>query len=261
MHRILLILLLLAIIPPSLPGCATNASLGDAYDAYEQGEYGDAYRSATQVVRRARGNERLEAAYVAGLSAQRLKRPTDAQRYLGLAARSRRPKVAGEALASLGLLHHEQGRYDRAARALLESAPLLVGDDRARSYFHAARAQQKLGRWSAAWTNMTMAQSLARDPALLRQIAAEKRHTGWTVQTGAFEVEAHARRELERVNRRAAGLSLGRPRLVRASRGGRTLHLVQIGHFSSYATALKGRDRLRMVSAQPVPLTSLSRLN
>lgn len=237
-----------------LAGCRGPSSTSDAYAAYEAGRFRDAYSGASRIAENSSGAQRDEAAYIAGLSAQKLEDPEAARRYLGMAGRSADPKLAGDALAALGMVHSEQGRYAAAARAFLEAAPHLNGEDRARAHFYAAAAYQKLGRHSEAWTYFTLAAGETQEASFRRRIERERATTGWTIQTGAFEVEQHARKALARASRAAAGKPWGTARLVQARRAdGNALLLVQIGQFSSFMTAERARRRLGLNGARCVP--------
>ena len=239
-----------------LGGCVSDATLNDVYQQYQRGQYQRAFDQAKTLLRAAgspdrQNPERDRAAYMAGLAAYRLDRFATAKRYLDLAQASNDSRIAGDALATLGLLHSTQRSYDAAAQALLEAAKRLEGEQRAQSYYYAAIAYQKLGRWPAARLYLARSKNQSRDPDWRRKIEQANATFAWTIQTGAFRERPGAAREADRVNRitgRAA-------RLVRAiDQDGSVWYLVQFGEFDSYAEALGQRDQLGLRMAKPAPL-------
>jgi len=247
-----------------LSGCSsekmgkTQNALGQLYGDYDRGQYAQTLAAAARMARTAQGANQHEAAYLAGLSAYRMQNGTSAERYLRVAKKSPDPAIAGDALALLGLVHNERGRYELASQAFLAAANYLEGEDQAQAYFYAAAAQQKMGHRTAARGTMARAESLTSDPGLRDRITQEKTAAGWTIQTGAFSVESHARREAARLNRRSTGKPWGQARMVPATNGsGHRLLLVQIGRFSSYGRAQMARDRLGLSGARLVPLTNV----
>lgn len=226
-----------------LIGCAggPGGSLSDAGEAYRAGDYGAAYPAAEPLAD-ARGRRGEEAAYLAGLSAQQLGRPGEAARHLSRAAKSRDAQLAGNAGAALGLLLSEQNRYADAADALEDAAELLTGESRARAYYYLAVAQQKLGRTAAAGTSFTLARDATSDPDLRARIDRQRRTIGWTVQTGAFGEIDNARQAAQQLAARVRGTT---PRIVTATDArGNTLHLVQIGSFTTHDSARRFANNL-----------------
>ena len=211
---------------------------------YNRGEYRAAYRAASSASRRGSTADRAEAAYVAGLAAERIGDPAVAVRYLRRAAETGPADLAADANASLGLALHRLGRYDESARRLYAAAEHLSGEDRARAYFHAGLSLQKLNRWPQARTALLLARDGTRDAAFRGQVERQLAVTGYTVQLGAFADVANARRQAEAIAARARAARLGAPRLVTADEAGRTLTLVHVGRFTSYAAAQQAREAL-----------------
>jgi len=212
--------------------------------AYEAGDFAGAYRAAAPLADD-RGPTGAEAAYLAGLCARRLNRDAAAERHLRRATQARDATLAGDAGAALGLLYSEQSRYASAVHALESAAPLLAGEDRAQAYYYLAAAQQKLGRAAEARTHFRLARKTTQDDALRDEIDRQMAATGWTVQTGAYRDADNARQAARELGARVRGAA---PRLVTADDGrGGTLHLVQIGTFTTHDSARRfaaqlGRD-------------------
>ena len=256
-RRILAAILIYASI--ILAGCSSqhNARLNNAREAYRQRQYAVAYRDALLAMHSNSIKLRHEAAYLVGASAHQLKDPINTERYLLIAASSHDEALAGDAMIMLGLSYAGQGRHEHVVRTLLDAAPRLTGQDKANAYFHAAKAQQKLGRWASARTNLSLALSGSQNTAFRERISQELNVTGFTLQAGAFTGKANARAIAEDILIRTTHANLGTPRLIPAvDARGRSLYLVQIGQFSSYTTALAARQLLRPTVAIVVPLTT-----
>ena len=242
-----------------LYGCSAekaNTSLDQLYRDYDRGHYAQTLATAAQIARTAREPSRHEAAYLAGLSAYRMQNRTSAARYLRIAQRSPDSAIAGDALAVLGLVRNEQGRHEQANRAFLAAADHLKGEDKTQAVFYAAAAQQKMGATASARSIMDRAKRLTRNPGLRDRVGQKKTRDVWTIQTGAFSIESHARREVVRVNHRSTGTPWGEARVVpTTNNSGHRLLLVQIGRFSSYNRALMARSRLGLSGAYLVPLS------
>ncbi len=118
--------------------------------------------------------------------------------------------------------------------------------DRANAYYYGGIAQQKMGRWPQARNNLSLAISNSRDPDFRAKAIAQLKVTGYTLQTGAYEIEDHARSVANTMANRVASMHMGRPRIVPSHDPGsnRRLYLVQVGEFSSWPTALAARDEL-----------------
>lgn len=234
----------------NLGGCAASSPngtsrLGRVYEAYGRQDYVTAGREARALADGSTSHVRDEAAYMAGLSAIRLGQMSTAERYLRRATRSGDQGLKADALAELGLLYAAAGRYREAAAAFEQAAPRLQGQARASAYFHAGAALQKLGQTSRARANFTLARSHSSDPAFRRRIDDEMATVGFTLQIGFFTSATNAQRAAASLNTTPGGRQLGPPRLVPATDAqGRSGYLVQIGQFSSYASAIGARRSL-----------------
>jgi tetratricopeptide (TPR) repeat protein len=241
-----------------LTGCTTPPSAGrrleSARAAYSSGDYASAYVEAERAAGANTPSVRHEAAYIAGMSAHQRRDLVNAERFLKLAAQSSDPALAGQALAELGLIYGELGWHAQAARYLLAASSKLQGQDRVNAYFYAAVAQQKMGQWAQARTNLTLAQSQSQDPALKARAAEQLLVTGYTLQFGAFANQLNAEKEAQR---RAIGLSkakIGPARISAAlTADNRQLHLVQAGYFTTFDSAIQARNRIG-IEAVVVPL-------
>jgi tetratricopeptide (TPR) repeat protein len=237
----------------SPPGSG-RGRLAVAYEAYARGDYRQTYQVSRSL---ADGSGpvalREEATYMAGVSAARLGQMRTAETYLRRAATSRNQAIAADALAELGLLYAAAGRYTEAAAAFERAAPRLTGEAKAQAYFHAAAAQQKLSRHSQARTNFTLARNHSRNPAFRARVDDELATTGFTLQIGFFTAADNARRAAQQIAPTMTR-QLGPARIVPATDAqGRPGFLVQMGQFSSYASAMATRQSLAS-NALIVPL-------
>ena len=240
-------------------GCAAQGPVGmeRIHSAYRRGQYTAAFRWAQKEVLTGPVVLKDQAAYMAGMSAYQRGDVVTAQRCLGDATRSSEPALAGDAFVMLGLISAGQDRHEAAAKAFLSAAQRLVpGQDRANAYFYAATAQQCLGRWNEARVNLGLARANSHDSGFRDRVVQELQVTGFTLQTGAFGDWANAHRAAEQLLPKTAKLKVGRPWLVPAvDRHNQNLFLVQIGQFSSHASAQAVRARLADSAAMIVPLT------
>ena len=229
--------------------------LYEADAALQQGQAEQAFRMARRIADERKAPDRAQAARVAGLAAMQLERFDDAEEYLRQAAVLGDDETAGYAWADLGLLYARQERYDDSANALLEAAQRLPGEEKAKAYFFAGVAQQKLDRLPQARTSFRQAQAATQDPQLRQQIQEQLGVTGYTIQTGAYEDRDNDRRAAEELAQQAQSLHLGSPRLVTATTPqGRPVTLVQVGQFTTYGSAQDARNQLSAGRAIIVPL-------
>ncbi|MCC7147396.1 MAG: SPOR domain-containing protein [Phycisphaeraceae bacterium] len=240
-----------------LAGCAAKQpatpKLSQAYDAYNQGNFASAYQLAHTLADR---QPSREAAYMAGLSAYRLGSFGPAKRYLTIASTSADRKLAGDSLATLGMIYTSENRFAEAANAYEKAGAALAGQERANAYFYAGLSLQKLGRWSQARSDFTLARSASTDREFLQRVVEQMATTGFTLQTGYFSVQDNARHAAEDLAPLAAQQRLGLPRIVIATdASGKPGWMVQVGQFSSYTSANEARRRLNHPTAIIVPLT------
>lgn len=253
-HRFLFLSLLLLVVA----GCQEPLRLGLLRDAsvhYERGEYDQAYTAASTVAQRGEAWEYDEASLIAGLAARQRGDLANAEQYLRQAANSRDPAIAGDALASLGLLYAQQERYQASANALQQAAEFLEGQPRANAYFYAAVAQQKLGRWAQARTNLVLARSASGDAEFIEQVNDQLAVVGWTLQLGAFRDQDNAQATVEQLTAQTREAQIGTPRILETTdRDGNALAVVQVGQFTTFQSASRARDRLGVNSAIIIPL-------
>lgn len=245
-----------------LPACSggegfrlRRVTLDDATRSYERGDFAKAFTQGRAVANFGRGLDADQGAYIAGLAARRLGDDANAVEFLREAARSPDDRLAADAAATLGILYSESGRFADASHELLRAAERYRGEDRAQAYFHAAIAQQKLGRWPQARTNLILARASSDAPAFWQQIEEQLRVTGYTIQTGAFRSDDNAERAAAGLASTAAELGLPGPRLIDSTdtRGGRVT-LVQVGEFATFDSARAFSRRLGAGDAVIVPL-------
>lgn len=225
-------------------GCGAPPQLGQAYEAYQRGDYA----AAMSIARPLANNDATgEAAYITGLCAYQLRDGAEAERYLRLAASrnaSGNPRTSGDAQAMLGRLSADRGQHAAAAEHYAAAGQKLTGQDRANAYYYAAISQQAMGQWRPAQANLVLARAATSDPAMLAKIDRQSGVVGWTLQFGAFGEEKNARAAHATLAAKAAKLSLGPPRLVAATDSGKRLYLVQLGHFTDEAEARTARSRV-----------------
>lgn len=253
---------LLAVFAIAMIGCQNSAFKGTYFEdtaidmaptgtieevtvLYGQGDYQAAYDMGKPIAWDRYRADRYEAAYIAGLSAQTLGDLPNADKMLNKAMVSPDPSLATDAADALGLVYSQQGRYAEAQRVLLWAAERLDGERKARAYFYAGIAQQKLGQWSQARTTLVLARGLTRDAAFKMQIDQQVNVTGWTLQMGAFTDRTTARNLAESVAATSRDMNLGLPRLVNGTTAeGEAVTFVHVGQFTSYQSATRYRDAL-----------------
>ena len=238
-YRLTCLLALLAAV-----GCQTTApaeKLAGAVREYRGGHYALAHRQATELMDRASGGLRFEAAYLGGLSAYRLGDLDEAQRQLVIAIGSTDPATAGKAQAMLGLVRAAQDRPLEAAALLRAASEALEGEDARQAARHAALAYQQAGRAAAADTWFRIAAALAAPS----RASAPPATAGFALQVGAFRERARAQQAAED----AAGLAERHghgPVRIETGRDqrGRRLYLVRFGRFATRTAAANARSEL-----------------
>lgn len=224
---------------------SSDATIEEVTVAYNQNDYQTAYDLGRPIAWDRFRDDRYEAAYIAGLSAQALGQLRNADTMLNKAKLTPDPSLATDAADALGLVYSQQERYAEAQRELLWAAERLQGERQARAYFYAGIAQQKLGQWSQARTTLVLARGLTRDAAFRTQIDQQVNVTGWTLQLGAFIDRDSARNLAESIAARSRDMRLGLPRLVNGQTvDGETVTFVHVGQFTSYQSAARFRDAL-----------------
>jgi tetratricopeptide (TPR) repeat protein len=229
-------------------GCSSGggaARLEKALAAYETGYYLEAHDHAVAAQTGLHGAERDRAAYIAGVSAYQMRNIDEAERRLTAATASTDPEVAGRAKATLGLVRMEQGRSDDAAQLFKSAARLLPEPEASEAAYRAGVAHQESGDWSSARTQFTIASSRLRGEPLADAARDGMRETGFSLQVGAFVDLQNARRATAEYQSVAERERLGPVRMVtQADQRGRTLYIVQFGHFGTREAAERTLDRL-----------------
>jgi hypothetical protein len=158
----------------------------------------------------------------------------------------------------LGLVYADQGRFDLSSRTLSKAAEFVTGQDRAKAYFYAAISAQKLNRAAASRTLLVLASRYNLDPQMSRSISEKLSNTGYTIQMGVYANADAARSAGEQLLFKSQGLHIGYPRVEHRQReNGVTIHLLQIGRFSTFNAAAAKRHELGINDAVVVVLTSV----
>lgn len=234
----------------AMTGCQTTqpSHLSNAYDAYRRGDFNNAYQIAQPISTQSDPNR--EASYLAGLSSYHLGNSDRAINLLSHATHSSQNDVSADAGVTLGRIYAERGRHIEAANAYLGAAPKLTGQARANAYYYAAKSQQVIGQWTSARTNFGYAKRFSNHGGFHALINNEFQINGWTLQIGAYSSDTNARNAAQHIASRANQLRMGSPRLVPATdKSGRRLVLVQIGQFTSQASADQAKRQLNPKAA------------
>lgn len=232
----------------------TNNSLTEIRTAYLARDYAKAY-SLGAWASRGEGQASQQGAYMAGMSAYKLGKNGEAINYLTQAAQSSDKGMAGDALATVGLIYAQQNNHRAAANSFINAASRLEGQAKANAYFYAAVSEQKIGRWADARAHLSLARNESSDQAFKQQVDDQFSVTGYSLQVGAFSDTANANKVASEWITKAKDFRIGQPRLVtQTTADGKTVTAVQIGQFSSYATALMARQELADQSIIVVPL-------
>jgi len=228
----------------AIVGCeaAGPERMGEVYDHHDAGAYTSCCNLASNIADSTTGVAGDEAAYMAGSCCAKVDRPADAERHLLRATRSSDARLAGQAMAELGLLYLRAGQDGRAADMLEASAERLTGQDRANAYFYAGVARQQLSQHDQARVNFALARGGSNDRSFNTRVDTHMRRGGFTLQVGAFKDVANARRAATDIAGRAAALKIGPPVLTRSSDG--RLTRVQVGRFSTLSQAQAAKQRL-----------------
>lgn len=249
----------------SLPGCETTPKTGSLTQAiadYNAQRYAQSHERAASVMASARGTEREQAAYIAGLSAYRLGQFDEAERRLLWAAQATDPQIAAKSKAMLGQVRMEQGRPREAATYFADAARGLAGEDARQCAHHAAVAYQQCGDVASSRYWQAEAQRIAASSTSFATAAGHYNNNGavsFTLQAGAFEDRRRAQRAADQVKSLAIREGLGEVRIVphRDARGKR-LYLVQFGRFATRSDAAEARSRLGRLELIVTPISGHS---
>lgn len=238
-----------------------TTTLDDALRAYEGGRYQESLRMSREVQSKASdAAERQQAAYVAGCSAQELRKKDEARAAFAVAARSSDPVVAGRSLVMQGNMAAEERRWSDAEALYSQAAGKLRGRDAelAREQARDASAQAAAARTAAqAPAAPPPATTTANPPATPPPSPppAPAAAGPWTIKTGAFANETGAQQHARNIAKavKAAGLNPPKVRAVTGPSG--KLWVVEVGEFSTKAEAEQKVKRLGVGSTQVVPIS------
>lgn len=251
--------IVLGLLIAGLTGCGMDHyrhQLQDAQKSFDQQDYAKTYHLATGVATVKNPNLATQGQYLAGVSARRLGRDEQAQRYLTDATRSTDTALAGDAWAELGFLYNRQDHFRQAADAFGNAAVKLNGQDRANAYFQAGIAQQKLGFWPAARSSLLLARGYNRDATIGSQIDNYLETTGFTLQVGAYRSQVNAQARVKDVANRTQYLRVGLPQINRTfSTQAGTYYRVHVGRFTDYPSAAHAQKQMGFTDALIVPLS------
>lgn len=245
-------------------GPSRGSSLVEASDAFAVAEYGKAVELARAASRTSTGSALDSAHYIEGMAEWRLGRRTEAADSLRLAARSADPKIAADALVSLGSLEFERSNDRAGADAYAKAAEKLEGAERRRAYAIAVRGYERAGLeplaaplrakagmpptvpsepTPAARANTAPTPVVPAPDAVVKVAQPEARETPqakhYAIQAGAFSERRRAVETASIVRERAKGTSLGEPRIIEKRKGTTTVYVVQIGAFANRTVAGK----------------------
>ncbi len=236
-----------------LGGCESGRT-SSASGLYDRGDYAAALSEAERAHAAANGVQRDRAALIAGMSAYRLKRYTDAERWLRQAASSTDSEVSGRASATLGLVNVESNNFGSAALDFSAAGRRLKGNEAARAHYYAGEASMLQGRPDAARRSYIEARTLTTDPILRTRIESRlSAPRAYTLQIGAFADRANAHKAMTSVGAKASAAGLPQPTLsVNSQIGTRALYVVQLGRFNTLEAAQAAKSSLGG-EGNPVP--------
>lgn len=238
-------------------GCeAQGPKLDEAMSRYNAGDYHASYDLSRQAAQQSSGESQAKANYISGISAYRLGRDAEAIRYLAPLSTSTNAEIAANSSATLGLIHESRRQYDQAAAYYQQAIPKQQGEEQARTHYQLGMALQKLGRTAQAREHLSLAISRSSDAQFQAAVRQHLQTTGFTVQVGAYTQQVNADRRAQYIGPIATRLGLGGPRIVPTitDRGERHF-LVQVGAFSTWASAQKAREQMGMKDSTIVPLS------
>ncbi len=239
-----------------LAGCseASKTTQAQVMRHYEAGLYRQAYEGAQRIARASSGRDRRVAQYLAGLSAYRLGRTSEALSLLKPVADRGETDVAGPAAATVGILYTDRLDYAQALRYMRKAEARLHGEDRARVLYQTALVEQRQGQWSSAQRHLSLALSMSRDAALRKVIRQRLGSEAFTLQFGAYSRHELAHRHAGRIRRSIDRARIGAVSVVPSvTERGERLYLVQAGRFDSQPAAAAARRRTGIDDAIVVP--------
>jgi len=239
----------------AMGGCASNTAKTENYRAlYEAGRYREAYTAAVETEGKSSGVAKTQAALIAGQSAYAVNRNEDAEKWLGPLAENTDPIIAGNALATLGLIAEEREQHDKAAGMLIKASEKLTGDEAGRAALYAGDAYRAMSLRDRAREQYLRAQGMVTDSTMRTMVndrlasvsgTAPLRSAGnFTVQVGAYSTFQRAQAQADRIRPRAVSAGLDVPRVVTTFAGGKKLYAVRISRFADRAKAQAAAQRI-----------------
>lgn len=259
MRRLLHSTLLLA--ATFIAGCANNGadSLDRSLVAYEGGRYEESLQLAEEAKGAAStSQDSLQSSYLAGMSAFRLGRHSDAVRWLEEPARATDGEhrwMAGQANVTLGSSYLALGRKGDAARSFSRAGDLLSGEEAMKARLAAGNAYRELGDQRASDAQFRLAGVPTSGPTApsagtSTPTPASDGGAGaangnpasqvgpFVLQAGAFKDRAKADRRAAEVRARAKEVGLGEPKVMaKRAADGSTMYVVQFGRFGDRRAA------------------------
>lgn len=239
-------------------GHGLNAAVAD----YQAGRYDAAHSKSLSAMREAASDgqaaSRDHAAYLAGLSAFRMRQFDEAETRLLTAAQSDDPQTLGRSKALLGLIRIEQNRPAAAAEYLRDAAQLLEGSEAAEARYQASMAYEQAGNPAAA---RSVASAVPGSPPASTSSSqgpsANSSAIGvFAIQVGAFADLTNAQSAAAEARALASQHRLGDVRIVpRKDSRTRTLYVVQFGEFSSRIEAENARRQLGRLNYIVAPIS------
>lgn len=238
-------------------GAPAPSALTAAYGAWQANDFAGAFARSKAVADNMGYPEqtRQEAAYLAGKAGRKIGRRAEAVTLLGQAAESSDKTLRGQALAERGMVQNELERFKDGATSLLAATDLLTGEERALAYFHAGICEQKLNDWTNARIHLINAMRYTADAGLKADIQAQINVTGYTLQVGSFINLDNARRVCAQWKAKTQAMRLADPRVIQSKNAaGMEVFLVQVGQFSTFASARQRQGLLGANGGVVVPL-------
>lgn len=239
-----------------IPGCGSDqstVSLDDGINNYQAQRYALAQTQAQDVMKNAKGTERDQAAYLAGLSSYQLGRPDQARTNLTIAARSKDDQTAGRAAAQLGIIELDRDRPLDAATQFKTASAKLEGTESRQAAQHAAMAYQLAGDYNSAkqWTELG-GKGDAKTVAWPKSSSSQS--SRYVLQAGAFKSRKLAEKAAKDLEPVANQHRLGPVRIVDDGSGKSSeLHLVQFGGFTTRTEAVQVRAKIGKLELIVVP--------
>jgi tetratricopeptide (TPR) repeat protein len=218
-----------------------RAIFGEAYSAFESGQWQRAIESFNAYLRSAPESTRGEVYYYRGEAQIHLRRREDARADFLRAIDAKPPQpIYAFAYVALGNLYYEESSDARAVECYAEAIRSPPGElPLDQVLLRLAVSLQRTGRWASA--DKYFAHITDHYPGTQASVEAARRvhYEAFTIQTGAFASSITAQDELARL--RSAGFD---GRITKTSRGSTLLYAVQAGRYGTYPEAAAAAQRM-----------------